>query len=464
MKYQSTRSDGAPVGFATATMHGLAPDGGLYMPITIPEYSAAEWRSFARLSYGQLAHRLLMPFVEGSLSAGQLERLIGEAYRNFPACGAPLVQLDHQLWLLELYRGPTLAFKDYALQLLGRLFRELLKQQQARLVLLGATSGDTGAAALAAVARQEGIGITMLHPHERVSPIQRRQMTTLGASNIRNIAIDGSFDDCQDIVKALFADQNFRDRLPISSVNSINWARVMAQIVYYAHAALSLGVPDRPINFCVPSGNFGNVFAGYLAKRMGLPINTLAVASNANDILHRMIAHNDTNLATVVPTLSPSMDIQISSNFERLLYLLNDADSKRTAADIQAMRSGQLTSFSDQVHNTLRETFVSGRLDDDQTVAEIARVAKASRIIIDPHTAIATAVANQHRTADVPMVVLGTAHPAKFSDALTRALGKPVPLPPESAAILEREEIFTRLPNEAERVKNMMLEEFADYA
>lgn len=459
MKYISTRGQTNSVDFATATLNGLAPDGGLYMPQSLPHYSAKEWREMARMNYRQLAHRLLLPFVGDCIPSPRLQELIDDAYRDFPASGAPLVQLNHQHWMLELYRGPTLAFKDYALQLLTRIFRELLVQRQQKLVLLGATSGDTGAAALAAVAHQQGLGILMLHPHERISPIQRRQMTTLQADNVRNLAITGSFDDCQDIVKALFSDQALRAEMPLSSVNSINWARVMAQIVYYAASALSLGAPDRAISFCVPSGNFGNVFAGYLAKSLGLPIEKLVVASNANDILHRMINDNDTRLNTVIPTLSPSMDIQISSNFERLLYLLNNEDGAKTAADIQDMRDGSKPQLDADVYTRMRETFAAGMLDDEGTVEEIRDIAKTTQLVIDPHSAIATSIARQ-QTTTVPMVALATAHSAKFPVAMKRALGQETPLPAKAQHILTREERFDVAAAEVACVKNHLKREF----
>ncbi|NQY82660.1 MAG: threonine synthase [Alphaproteobacteria bacterium] len=464
-KYVSTRGQSPAVDFATATLNGPAPDGGLYMPQELPHYSTSEWHDMAKLSYQDLTHRLLLPFVGDCITSERLAELIRDAYQGFPAAGAPLVQLGHQQWMLELYRGPTLAFKDYALQLLTRIFRELLSQRGEKLVLLGATSGDTGAAALAAVAHQSGLGIIMLHPHERVSPIQRRQMTTLDASNVRNLAIEGNFDACQDIVKALFADRDLRQHLPMSSVNSINWARIMAQIVYYAASALSLGAPNRPISFCVPSGNFGNVFAGYLAKTLGLPIERLVVASNANDILHRMISHNDTVLQQVVPTLSPSMDIQIASNFERLLYLLNAEDGSRTAADIQGIRDGSMTQLEPVVYARLTQTFSAGMADDAATVAEIRYIAETTGLAIDPHSAIATKIAREKATSDeYPMVALATAHSAKFPNAMQAALGNAIELPASTANIVQREEKFEVLANDTALVKDHLINEFADYA
>ena len=462
-RYISTRGHSPAVDFATATLTGLAPDGGLYMPESLPQYSQKEWREMARLSYQELAHRLLLPFVGDAIAPKRLTALIYEAYQDFPASGAPLVQLDQGQWLLELHHGPTLAFKDYALQLLGRIFRELLQQRGEKLLLLGATSGDTGAAALAAIAGQAGLGITILHPHQRVSPIQRRQMTTLDAENIRNIAIEGSFDDCQDIVKALFADQALRQSLPLSSVNSINWARVMAQIVYYASSALSLGAPDRAISYCVPSGNFGNVLAGYLAKSMGLPIERLVVASNKNDILYRMINHNDTTMQAVVPTLSPSMDIQVSSNFERLLYLLNDSDCAVTETTITGMRTGAVQGLESDTHKKMCTTFRAGMLDDQETLAEIRHVAETTGVIIDPHTAIATRTARLHNDPDTPMVALATAHSAKFPEAMQQALGAATPLPKSAAGLMQAKEEFDILANDAALVKNHLLQEFSDY-
>lgn len=449
MRYLSTRGQAAPRDFEGVLLAGLAEDGGLFVPESWPELSAAEWRRMRGLPYAALAARLLSPFVGSSLDAATLERLCAEAYRGFahPAV-VPLVQIDHARFVLELFHGPTLAFKDVALQLLGRLFDHVLARSGRRLTIVGATSGDTGSAAIAACRDRAALDIVILHPHNRTSAVQRRQMTTVASANVANIAIEGSFDDCQDLVKAMFADAAFRAEVSLGAVNSINFARVAAQIPYYAYAALALGAPDRAVAFSVPTGNFGNVLAAWAARRMGLPIERLIVASNRNDILARFLAANDMSIAPVEPSLSPSMDIQVSSNFERLLFELLGRDAAATAEIMRRFRSEGRMPVPDAAWREARRLFHGFALDDPGTLAEIRRLYQETGYLADPHTAVGTAAARATGPEDlaVPVVVAATAHPAKFPEAVERATGRRPELPPQLADLFEREERFTVLP------------------
>ncbi|OWJ61345.1 threonine synthase [Inquilinus limosus] len=460
MRYISTRGQAPALAFDDVLLAGLARDGGLYLPETWPTRSADEWRRLRGLPYAELATEVMLPFVEGSLTRAELAALAAETYAAFdhPAV-APLVQIDHELWLLELFHGPTIAFKDYALQLLGRLFDHVLTKRGERVMIVGATSGDTGSAAIEACRDRAAIDIVILHPEGRTSEVQRRQMTTVKAANVRNVALKGSFDDCQDLVKAMFADAPFRDEMHLSAVNSINWARIMAQIVYYAAASLALGAPDRPMTFAVPTGNFGNVFAAYAARKMGLPIAKLVVGSNRNDILDRFFKSGEMKMDGVVPTLSPSMDIQISSNFERLLFELCGRDADRLSALMAEFRGTGRFSVTPAMHRAATELFASHKLDDEATLAVIAETRAATGQTIDPHTACGLAAARAHPAGPgIPMVVAATAHPAKFPDAVERATGWRPPLPPHMADLFDREERLTVLPNEIGAVEAFVRE------
>jgi threonine synthase len=392
----------------------------------------------------------MQPFVGGSIPFDVLRSICRDAYAGFghPAI-VPLVQLETSLFTQELFHGPTLAFKDLAMQVLGRLFDYVLTQRNRRVTIVGATSGDTGSAAIEACAGLDRVDIMILHPHQRTSQVQRRQMTTVLAANVGNLAMEGSFDDCQDMVKAMFADTGFRNEMRLSAVNSINWARIAAQIPYYVAAALSLGAPDRDVAFSVPTGNFGNVFAAWAARRMGLPVARLIVASNRNDILARFLATNDMSMAAVEPSLSPSMDIQISSNFERLLFELLDRDPDATRETMLAFRQTGRMKVADLIWHRVRGLFHGFRLDDPGTEAEIRRLHAATGYLADPHTAIGIAAARALPCAGgVPVVAMATAHPAKFPDAMERATGHRPALPPRMADLFEREERFTVVPND----------------
>jgi len=454
MQYVSTRGSAPTLDFEAVTLAGLASDGGLYVPAEWPRFSEAEIAGLAGLPYAQLAARVMQPFVGDSLSPERLLALCEAAYGRFAhAAVTPLKQFDEQHWLLELFHGPTLAFKDVALQLLGLLFAEFLSRRDERLTIVGATSGDTGSAAIDAVAGLDRVDIFMLHPNGRVSDVQRRQMTTVQAPNVFNIAIEGSFDDAQAMVKRMFGDRGMTDRFQISAVNSINWARLMAQVVYYFAAALQLGAPQRKVAFSVPTGNFGDVFAGYVAARMGLPIERLIVATNVNDILHRALSEGDYSQGTVTPTAAPSMDIQVSSNFERLLFDAGGRDGLALAAQMHGFEQTRVMRLTNAQREAASALFSSARADADDMSAAMLWACERCGEIIDPHTAIGLHAARQAGIdASIPMVTLATAHPAKFRDAVERATGTRPSLPSRIGDLFQREERFVELPGDYDTV------------
>lgn len=443
MKFISTRGHSAPLDFTSAMLAGLAPDGGLYVPERLPQFSTAEIAAMQGLSYPQLAQKILQPFVQQTFDDATLEALIQRAYAKFlhPAT-APLVQIDAQHFVLELFHGPTLAFKDFALQLLGVMMEHLLAKDDAPSIVLGATSGDTGSAAIAGLCGKKNVKIVILYPEGRPSEVQRRQMTTTDDANVRCLAVRGTFDDCQDMVKAMFADGAFRKQRRLLAVNSINIVRVLAQMVYYFYAALALGAPSRSVNFCVPTGNFGDVYAGYLAKKMGLPLGKLIIATNANDILARAVATGEYRMHAVSETLSPSMDIQIASNFERLLYDLFDRDAQALNAAMQGLRSSGAIRLSPSQHRSFLRDFTAHRIDDATTLATMQTVHAESGYVLDPHTAVGVA-AVQALALEGTTVTLATAHPAKFPDAVCRACAIKPALPTGSAAIMHAAETIT---------------------
>ncbi len=450
MRYISTRGQAPARDFADVLLAGLAEDGGLFMPETWPHFSPADLRAMRGLPYPELAARVMQPFVGGAIPFEVLRTICHESYAGFghPAI-VPLIQLETGLFVQELFHGPTLAFKDMAMQVLGRLFDYVLTQRDKRVTIVGATSGDTGSAAIEAMAGRDRIDIMILHPHERTSLVQRRQMTTVHAANVGNVAVEGTFDDCQDIVKAMFADTGFRDEVRLSAVNSINWARIAAQIPYYFAAALALGAPDREVAFSVPTGNFGNVLAAWAARRMGLPVARLIVGSNRNDILARFLESNDMSMVPVEPSLSPSMDIQVSSNFERVLFELLDRDADATRQTMLSFRETGRMAVPEAIWHRARGVFHGFRLDDAGTEAEIRRLHAAAGYLADPHSAIGIAAARALPCGGgVPVVAMATAHPAKFPDAMERATGQRPALPPRMADLFEREERFTVLPND----------------
>ncbi|MFS0738290.1 threonine synthase [Sphingomonas sp. 1P06PA] len=448
MRYQSTRGSAPVLDFEQVTLAGLAADGGLYVPESWPAFTRDQIAALAGLSYVDTAVAVMAPFVGDAISREDLRTLCADAYGRFDhAAVTPLVQLDARHWLLELFHGPTLAFKDVALQLLGLLFERFLSRRETHLTVIGATSGDTGSAAIDALAGRAKVDVFMLHPQGRVSDVQRRQMTTVLAPNVYNIAIDGSFDDAQALVKAMFGDRDFAGRFDLSAVNSINWARLMAQIVYYFYAAVRLGGPDRPVAFSVPTGNFGDVFAGYVAARMGLPIVRLIVATNVNDILHRALSSGDYSVGGVTATSAPSMDIQVSSNFERLLFDLHGRDGEALAATMTGFEASKALAIPAAMRTEAAGLFASHRVDADGMALAMRWAAQETCQIIDPHTGIGLAAARAaDLPADVPVVTLATAHPAKFRDAVERATGQRPNLPRRIAGLFEREERFATLP------------------
>lgn len=461
MRYISTRGEAPTLSFEEAVLTGLASDGGLYVPEEIPQFSADEIASWAGLTYEELAYKIMQPFIGDEVPADDLRRLISETYSNFRhEAVAPLVQLDHNLWVLELFHGPTLAFKDFALQFLGRLLDYFLERRGQKVVILGATSGDTGSAAIEGCRHCENVDIFILHPDQRVSEVQRRQMTTVLSDNVFNLAVKGNFDDCQNLVKEAFADQSFLpEGRQLVAVNSINWARIMAQIVYYFYSALALGGPMRSLSYSVPTGNFGDIFAGYLASRMGLPINKLVIATNANDILHRSISANDYSTKPLVHSLSPSMDIMISSNFERMLFDLHDRNADLLRNMMQSFKGGEPIRLDSDALARARSLFASHRLDDNDMLRVIGWWYENTEYLLDPHSAIGVDAAVAYRGNDAdPMVCLATAHPAKFPEAVRKA-GYPSdpPLPHHMADLFEREERYDVIEKDMESLQSSIL-------
>jgi threonine synthase len=452
VRYVSTRGSAPELGFADTLLAGLAADGGLYVPAAWPTLPAID----PSAGYAAAAAAVMAPYLGDEIDRAVLETICADAYaapqsfRHPAVC--PLVQLGPDEWLLELFHGPTLAFKDMALQVVGRLFDHVLAQRGERVTVVGATSGDTGSAAIDAMAGRSNVDIVILYPAGRVSEVQRRQMTTVAAENVQAVAVEGTFDDCQDLVKAMFNDPAFRDQQHLSAVNSINWARVMAQIVYYATTAATFG--GRPVSFAVPTGNFGNVLAGWIALRTGAPIHRLLIGSNCNDILTRFLTTRIMTTADVVSTLSPSMDIQVSSNFERLLFEVNDRDGGMTAEQLRQLRAtGHLAVEADQYEEWLAPVFRGARFDDPDTLEIMRAVHDETGLLVDPHTAVGIGAARAAREPGVATVALATAHPGKFPDAVEEATGRRPELPPHLADLLARPERTTVVANDLAAVE-----------
>ncbi len=462
MRYISTRGNAPAASFRDVLLRGLAPDGGLYVPQSWPQISAAEFDVLKGRPYADVALRVIRPFVIDEIDEASLRGMIAESYACFDhQLVAPLVQLGPSDWLLELFHGPTLAFKDVALQLLGRLFSHVLGESGTELTIVGATSGDTGSAAIEAIKGRPGMRIVILHPEGRVSDVQRRQMTTAHEPNVMNIAVTGTFDDCQRILKELFADTAFASEIGLSGINSINWARIMAQAVYYVTAALALGAPERKSTFVVPTGNFGDIYAGYVAARMGLPIEGLVIATNINDILARTIASGRYEIRGVTPTTSPSMDIEVSSNFERLVFEATGRDAARTNGLFASLRQSGSFELPAKARAEIARTFSAERATEDEVGAAIARAYGNTRRLIDPHTAVGVVAAEKARgsgalAAAAPAVILATAHPAKFPDAVEKATGVRPALPSRLEDLMTREERFETAPPEAAAIKALI--------
>ena len=455
MNYISTRGEAPALAFDDVLLSGLARDGGLYMPETWPAFSRSEIAEFKDLPYPELALRVMRPFVGDAISESALAGIIDGAFANFDTPEiAPLKEIGDAEWLLELFHGPTLAFKDMAMQVLGPVFDHVLKARGEWITIIGATSGDTGSAAIEACRDRDAIEIFILHPQGRVSDVQRRQMTTVLSANVHNIAVEGTFDDCQALVKAMFNDRPFRDRLRLGAINSINWARIMAQIVYYFWAAAKLGAPETTVSFAVQTGNFGNVFAGYAARRLGLPVDQFVIGSNRNDILTRFFASGSMEKGEVHPTISPSMDIQVSSNFERLLFELEERDGGRVASIMAGLGdSGRFTVGAGTL-KAAQALFEGASFDDEETKAAIKAVFDATGELVDPHTAVGIAAARaRRRDPDRPMIALATAHPAKFPDAVEDATGVRPDLPERLGNLFELEERCVVLANDLSAIQ-----------
>ena len=461
MRYISTRGQAPELRFEETMLTGLARDGGLYVPATLPRFSPAEIAAMAGLSYEDVAFRVMRPFIGDSFTDQEFGDIITRAYAGFGhAARAPLKQLQDNHFLLELFHGPTLAFKDFAMQLIGQLFQAALARSGKRVTIVGATSGDTGSAAMEAFRGLENVDVFILYPHGRVSDVQRRQMTTVSEANAHALAITGTFDDAQARLKDMFNDFTFRDEVRLAGVNSINFARVLVQVVYYFTAAVALGAPHRKVSFTVPTGNFGDVFAGYLAKKMGLPIERLVVATNQNDILHRALSSGEYATHGVTPTISPSMDIQVSSNFERALFDAYGRDGAAVAQLMDELKQGGFH-ISQGALEALRSDFASGRAAEDQTAAMIARARAEMGELLCPHSAVGVHVAQDFLGA-TPMVTLATAHPAKFPDAVEAATGIRPPLPPRMADLFDRPERMTRVENDLTVIETLIREALAN--
>ncbi len=461
IKYISTRGPGNPQSFTDVLLSGMAPDGGLYIPDSWPEIDHNKLEHLQGLSYVDIAMQIIYPFIGDTIDKGDFQNILIETYQGDEFNHSnltPLVQVGPNAWILELFHGPTLSFKDYAMQLLGRLFDHVLEKQNKRITIVGATSGDTGSAAIEACKGCKNIDIFILHPQGRTSEVQRRQMTTVDAPNVHNIALEGTFDDCQHIVKNMFADVQLRQELNLSAVNSINWARIMAQTVYYFVAALALGAPNRPVSFTVPTGNFGNVYAGWAAKRMGLPIHKLGIATNRNDILTRFFKSGDMRLEKVVPSLSPSMDIQISSNFERYLCELMDHDYDSLTKLMESFKKNKKFTMNDEMMRKARQEFTAQSCTDLETMDMMKNCYQETGVLIDPHTAVAMHGAMKIIAEDpsVPMIIPACAHPSKFPQAVHQAVGIKPPAIPRLVSIMKKAEFFTGLPNDLKQVKNFV--------
>jgi threonine synthase len=457
--YVSTRGAAPTLGFADALLTGLARDGGLYLPLSVAQWRPDAIRALRGVPYAEAAARIMTPFVGEDFSRAEIESLSAAAYAGFHhSATAPLTQIDDNLFALELFHGPTLAFKDFAMQWLGRAMNRILRQRGARATIVGATSGDTGASAIEAFAEQSQVEVFILYPQGRVSDVQRRQMTTVDRPNVHAVAIEGAFDDCQRIVKELFGDLAFRDEMRLSGVNSINWARILAQIVYYFVGAVALGAPERSISFAVPTGNFGDVLAGYYAKRMGLPIERLIIATNENDILVRTLASGLYAPKGVKATQSPSMDIQVSSNFERLLFEASGCDSGEVVARMSELAKEGSFTIPTAALARIRADFDAFRVAETACAEEMGRVYRTSGMIIDPHTAVGVHAARKALDAAqaTPVIALATAHPAKFPDAVERATGVRPGLPEGFSDLVERKEAIVVLPNDCRAVADYL--------
>jgi threonine synthase len=456
MRYISTRGDAPVLSFEQAMLTGLARDGGLYLPEEIPTLSTAQITAMRGMSYEQIAFAVMKPFIGDAFTDAEFQEIIAKAYAGFGHdARAPLKQIGDNHFLLELFHGPTLAFKDFAMQLIGQMFQKSLSRSGDRVTIVGATSGDTGSAAIEAFKGLDAVDVFILFPNGRVSDVQRRQMTTPSEANVHALAVEGDFDTCQGALKDMFNDFDFRDGVRLAGVNSINWARVLAQVVYYFSSAVSLGAPDRGVSFTVPTGNFGDIFAGYIARQMGLPIEKLVIATNQNDILHRALENGAYATEGVIPSISPSMDIQVSSNFERALYYAYGGDGRAVADQMEALKATGSFQISQGAIGALRDTFASGRASEEETSAMIKQAQASMGELLCPHSAVGVKVAMDHQGA-TPMITLATAHPAKFPAAVEAATGLHPDLPERMGDLFDRPERMTEMAGDVDALKTLI--------
>ena len=455
MKYISTRDTSKTFGFKEVFIKGLADDGGLFIPKSLIKFSEDEIKDFKKLNYSNLAKKIIYPFIGNFMSESDLSKIIDKSYYAFRKDNVvELIKIGDRS-VLELFHGPTLAFKDVAMQLLGNFYEYYLSNENQKINIVVATSGDTGAAAIDAIKGKKNLNIFVLHPDNRVSPVQRKLMTTGKFENVFNIAVKGNFDDCQNLVKSMFSDKNFSNQIKMSGVNSINWARIIAQSVYYFYSYFLVKNENKSVNFSVPTGNFGDVYAGYLAKKLGLPINKLIVATNQNDILHRAISKGNYEAEKVLETISPSMDIQIASNFERLIFDLNNENDVQTSQDMKNIKENGNYTLDNQKLNKIRENFLSVRMSEQETLEIITSVYKQFNVMLDPHTAIGYGAFDKHNLSG-NNIVLGTAHPSKFPDAIFRAIKTNANLPNQLMYILDEKENYDTIENDVEKVKQLI--------
>ena len=456
MEYISTRNKSKTFEFEDVFIKGLADDGGLFVPLSLHKYSESEIKSFEKLSYSELAKKIIYPFIGNFMSEADLSKIIEKSYSVFRKENVIDIVKVGDRFVLELFHGPTLAFKDVAMQLLGNFYEYYLDNKNKKINIVVATSGDTGAAAIDAIKGKKNINIFVLHPDNRISPVQRRLMTTGKNENVFNIAVKGNFDDCQNLVKSMFSDKEFSNKIKMSGVNSINWARIIAQSIYYFYCYFLVEDKKQPINFSVPTGNFGDVYAGYLAKKIGLPINKLIVATNQNDILHRAISNGNYQSENVYETISPSMDIQIASNFERLIYDLNDHDSLQTLNDMKNIKQNSQYIINDAKLKKINKDFLSARMSEQETLNVIKNIYEKFNIVLDPHTAIGYGAFDKNNLKG-NNIVLATAHPCKFPDAILKAINLKSDLPEELRFILDDKENYGIIENNLKEIKQYIL-------
>ena len=457
MKYISTRNSKKTFSFKDVFLNALAPDGGLFVPQNIPFFSIKELNELKKLSYNDLAAKIIIKFCSEEFEENELKEIVEKSYKSFRSKETVILKKYEDIYLLELFHGPTLAFKDIALQVIGNMYEKFLLNQKNKINIVVATSGDTGSAAINAIKGRNKLNIFVLHPQNKISEVQRKLMTTVKENNVFNIAVKGNFDDCQNLVKSMFVDDEFKNKINMSGVNSINWARIISQIVYYFYAFFKIEEKEKKINFSVPTGNFGDVYAGYISKRMGLPINKLIVATNRNDILKRVINTGEYKIEDVVETISPSMDIQVASNFERLIFDINSNDDSNVKEKMKNLKEQKFFKIDNNQLKSIKHDFVSESLSEKETQNFIKNFYNKFNVILDPHTAVGYGVLNKISSEGIN-VVLATAHPCKFPEAINKAIGLKPNLPKELVYIMSAKENYDLIPNNLDKIKNYILE------